>query len=113
MKLRFSVHTGREQLLLRSFQTTNTNKPINTMAIHYNVIQRPEPGVEGGGEQNYYASAITTGNFDIDGLTERIEKISTVSGTDIRAVFTVLWMRFPKSCRRAELSAWETWAHFV
>ncbi len=56
------------------------------MAIKYNVIERGEPGVEGGGIKKFYASAQTTGNLGIDELTEQIERISTVSGADIRAV---------------------------
>ena len=56
------------------------------MAIPYKVIERGEPGVAGGGTKKYYASAQTTGNLDIEELTEQIEQISTVSGADIRAV---------------------------
>lgn len=56
------------------------------MPISYNVIERGEPGVKGGGQRKYYASAKTTGEIDIEQLTQRIEKISTVSGADIRAV---------------------------
>ena len=56
------------------------------MAIKYNIIERGEPGVQGGGTKKYYASAVTTGNLDIEELTEQIESISTVSGADIRAV---------------------------
>jgi hypothetical protein len=43
-------------------------------------------GVEGGGTKQFYASVISNGETDIDGLTRRIEKISTVSGADIRTV---------------------------
>ena len=60
------------------------------MAISYNVIERGEPGVAGGGETKFYASAKTTGETDIDQLIERIEKISTVSGADIRGVLYAL-----------------------
>ncbi|HCD53443.1 MAG TPA: DNA-binding protein [Balneolaceae bacterium] len=56
------------------------------MSIKYNVIERGEPGVEGGGTKKYYASTITNGTSGIDELSNRIEKISTVSGADIRAV---------------------------
>ena len=56
------------------------------MSIKYNVIERGEPGVEGGGTKKYYASAQTSGNLGIEDLTEQIESISTVSGADIRAV---------------------------
>lgn len=44
----------------------------------------------GGGEKKYYASANVTGEVSIEGLTKRIEKISTVSGADIRAVLYAL-----------------------
>lgn len=56
------------------------------MSVTYNVIQRGEPGVAGGGTKKFYASAISTGEANINALTNRIEKISTVSGADIRAV---------------------------
>ena len=60
------------------------------MAIKYNVIEKGEPGVKGGGTKRFYASAITAGESDIEVLTSRIEKISTVSGADIRAVLYAL-----------------------
>lgn len=60
------------------------------MAIKFNVIQRGEPGVVGGGTKKYYASTQMAGELDIDKLTKAIEKISTVSGADIRAVLYAL-----------------------
>lgn len=60
------------------------------MSISYKVIQRPQPGVAGGGEKKYYAAAVTNGERDINQLTTFIEKISTVSGADIRAVLYAL-----------------------
>ncbi len=60
------------------------------MAITYKVVERGEPGVAGGGDKKYYAAAISTGDADIEDLTRRIEKISTVSGADIRAVLYAL-----------------------
>lgn len=56
------------------------------MAIKFKAIERGEPGVEGGGTKKWYAKVVTNGERDIDELTKRIEKISTVSGADIRAV---------------------------
>ncbi len=56
------------------------------MAIKFNVIERGEPGVAGGGQKKFYASTISDGEVNIEGLTKQIEKISTVSGADIRAV---------------------------
>ncbi|GET23942.1 HU family DNA-binding protein [Prolixibacter sp. NT017] len=56
------------------------------MAIKFNVIERGEPGVVGGGTKKYYASPQMNGELDLEDLTKAIEKISTVSGADIRAV---------------------------
>jgi predicted histone-like DNA-binding protein len=58
--------------------------------IKFNVIKRPQPGVVGGGEKKYYATTKTIGECNIEMLTKRIEKISTVSGADIRAVLYAL-----------------------
>ncbi len=60
------------------------------MPIKFNVIERGEPGVTGGGTKKFYASTKMTGEMDIDPLTKSIEKISTVSGADIRAVLYAL-----------------------
>ena len=60
------------------------------MTIKFKVIERGEPGVAGGGEKKFYASNMVNGNSDIEELTESIEKISTVSGADIRAVLYAL-----------------------
>lgn len=56
------------------------------MAIKFKVIERGQPGVVGGGEKKFYASPLTSGELTLTGLTKSIEKISTVSGADIRAV---------------------------
>ena len=56
------------------------------MAIKFKVIERGQPGVVGGGQKKFYASANVTGEKTLAGLTKDIEKISTVSGADIRAV---------------------------
>ena len=60
------------------------------MSIKYKIIPRGEPGVVGGGVTKYYAAAKMTGVVNIDTLTRSIEKISTVSGADIRAVLYAL-----------------------
>ena len=60
------------------------------MVIKYKVIERGEPGVAGGGTKKFYASANVTGEKSLAGLTRDIEKISTVSGADIRAVLYAL-----------------------
>ncbi|MHA3045049.1 HU family DNA-binding protein [Riemerella anatipestifer] len=60
------------------------------MLIKYKVIQKGQPGVAGGGEKKYYASANVVSEKTLAGLTKDIEKISTVSGADIRAVLYAL-----------------------
>ncbi|MHA7109697.1 HU family DNA-binding protein [Sunxiuqinia elliptica] len=60
------------------------------MAIKFNVIQRGQPGVSGGGQKKHYASAKMTGEYNLEQLTEAIEKRSTVGGADIRAVLYAL-----------------------
>ena len=60
------------------------------MPIKFKVVERGEPGVTGGGVHKYYASPVMSGELDLDQLTKMIEKISTVSGADIRAVLYAL-----------------------
>lgn len=60
------------------------------MPISYNVIQKPEPGVPGGGEMKWYATTVSNGEADIQKLIKSIEKISTMSGGDIRGVVYTL-----------------------
>ena len=55
------------------------------MPITFNVVERANPQ-DATAPKKFYASAIMTGKSGIDDLTKRIEKISTVSGADIRAV---------------------------
>lgn len=60
------------------------------MSIKYKVIAKGQPGAIGGGDKKYYASVKSAGVVDVDQLTRDIEKISTVSGADIRAVLYAL-----------------------
>jgi predicted histone-like DNA-binding protein len=56
------------------------------MAIKFKSIEKGEPGVVGGGKKKFYASPVSNGEADLDQITKAIEKVSTVSGADIRAV---------------------------
>ena len=56
------------------------------MSIQIKAIERPQPGVAGGGVKKYYASPVHDREISLDGLTKAIEKTSTVNGADIRAV---------------------------
>ena len=60
------------------------------MAIEYRVIPRKILGGEDKGKTKYYATASNTGRTDLDALTRDIERSSTVSGADIRAVLYAL-----------------------
>ncbi len=55
------------------------------MSIKFNVINKRNP-VNPEAPSKYYASSFITGKVGIEELTSRIEKLSTVSGADIRAV---------------------------
>ena len=56
------------------------------MSIKYNVIQRGEPGVAGGGTKKFYAIANTRDSVGIEELTQEIASLSTVNGADVQAV---------------------------
>lgn len=56
------------------------------MSVPFNVVQKPEPGVPGGGERKWYASITNSGEVDLDDLVRLVEKISTMSGGDIHGV---------------------------
>lgn len=52
------------------------------MAIKFKVIERGQPGILGGGEKKFYASAQTNGDMTLAGLTRAIERSSTVGGEE-------------------------------
>ena len=56
------------------------------MPIKFKVIEKGQPGVVGGGDKKFYATTVNSGEVTLEQLTSSIEKISTVSGADIRAV---------------------------
>jgi len=60
------------------------------MPIKYNVIERPQPGVAGGGTKKWYATVANDGELSVDDLTKQIEKFSALSEADIRGVIIAL-----------------------
>ena len=60
------------------------------MSVKYKIIEKGQPGVAGGGTKKFYASSVFMGEKNLEQLTKSIEKISTVSGADIRAVLYAL-----------------------
>lgn len=60
------------------------------MPIKYNLIERGEPGITGGGTKKWYAVATNDGELTVDDLTKLIEKFSALSEADIRGVIIAL-----------------------
>ena len=57
------------------------------MPIKIKAVQKPQPGVVGGGVKKWYASPVMEEkDLTLQGLTKEIERASTVNGADIRAV---------------------------
>ncbi|MEC5395551.1 HU family DNA-binding protein [Bergeyella sp. RCAD1439] len=60
------------------------------MQVKFKVIERGRPGVSGGGNKKWYASAATDGEIGIDELVKQIEKFSALSEADIKGVIIAL-----------------------
>lgn len=60
------------------------------MAIKFNVVEKGQPGVVGGGVKRWYAIANTDGELSVDELSKEIEKFSALSEADIRGVIIAL-----------------------
>ena len=73
------------------------------MAIKFQVIERGQPGVAGGGEKKYYASTVSSGELTLEDMTALIEESSTVSGADIRAVLYAMVSTMTKSLAKGEI----------
>jgi predicted histone-like DNA-binding protein len=56
------------------------------MSIDFNVIERGQPGVVGGGEKKYYAHIVYGKEVTMDELVKKIERFSALSEADIRGV---------------------------
>jgi DNA-binding protein, histone-like, putative len=60
------------------------------MAIKFNVREKGQPGVVGGGTKKFYAAIVTDGEATVDELVKDIEKFSSLSEPDIRGVIVAL-----------------------
>lgn len=56
------------------------------MSIKYNIIQRGEPGVPGGGTKKFYLTTKRDRLIDLNELTDEVTALSTVNGADVSAV---------------------------
>jgi predicted histone-like DNA-binding protein len=57
-----------------------------TMAIQIKAVERGQPGVQGGGVKKFYATPVHGREVTLEALSKAIERKSTLSGADIRAV---------------------------
>ncbi|QYR02527.1 HU family DNA-binding protein [Riemerella anatipestifer] len=60
------------------------------MAIKFTVVEKPQPGVAGGGIKKWYAQAVSAGELTIDDMVKQIEKFSALSEADIKGVLVAL-----------------------
>jgi len=60
------------------------------MPIKYNVIEKTQPGIAGGGTKKWYATVANDGELTVDDITKQIEKFSALSEADIRGVIIAL-----------------------
>jgi predicted histone-like DNA-binding protein len=60
------------------------------MPILFNVMEKGQPGVVGGGEKKFYAAIKYDGEVTVDELVKEIEKFSSLSEPDIRGVIIAL-----------------------
>lgn len=60
------------------------------MSIKYNLTEKGQPGVAGGGIKKWYATIANDGEVTVDDLTKKIEKFSALSEADIRGVIIAL-----------------------
>ena len=56
------------------------------MAIQFRTVERAQPGIAGGGTRKFYATPVHGREVTLEALTRAIERKSTLSGADIRAV---------------------------
>lgn len=73
------------------------------MSVKFKSILKAQPGVVGGGNKKFYANPVYTGEITLEQLTEKIEKISTVSGADIRAVLYALVDVIPSELANSQI----------
>ena len=60
------------------------------MSLKFNVIEKGQPGVEGGGQKKFYAHLVFDGEVTADDLVKDIEKFSALSEPDIKGVISAL-----------------------
>jgi predicted histone-like DNA-binding protein len=66
------------------------------MAIRYNVAQRSEAGVKGGGNPKYYAVASSRELVGFEELAQRMEKRTSATGADAMLIFYNLASLIPE-----------------
>lgn len=60
------------------------------MAAFYQITERIQPGVKGGGRRKFYAKAVKSERLQMEEVITLIERRSTLNGADIRGVIYAL-----------------------
>lgn len=60
------------------------------MPVNLVPVGKTSPSEGSGGEKKYYAAVKSSGTYTLKEITRKIEKMSTISGADIRAVLYAL-----------------------
>lgn len=73
------------------------------MSIPFKVIERGQPGVEGGGTKKFYASANSRSHVSLTDLSIAISRMSSLSRPDIMAVLEALTVMIPEHLKMGRI----------
>ena len=60
------------------------------MTVKYKVIEKTQPGIKGGGERKFYASANIAGEVTLSALIRKMERKCALKGSDIQMILKML-----------------------
>jgi len=88
--------------LIQIYEILNINhlKRKKTMALQFNVIERPNPQIK---EKKWYASPKLTGKRDLKNLSKDLSEVSSLSAGDVQNVIVNLIDQLPKEGNSVKL----------
>ena len=60
------------------------------MTVKYKVIEKTQPGIKGGGQRKFYASANMAGEVTLSAIVKEIERKCTMKSSDIWMILNLL-----------------------
>ncbi len=60
------------------------------MTVKYKVIEKTQPGIKGGGQRKYFASANIAGEVTLSAIVKEIEQKCTMKSSDIWMILNLL-----------------------